>query len=141
VDKLQAEARLMLENQKASLVLIKDGEKPHVDFRPGLLPLWQAFREEKWDGGILADKVIGRGAAFLAVGMGLCSVYSHIMSEGAEEIFLAHNLEYQCEKKVARIKDRSGKGLCPMEALLDGVTEFEDAINRLNSFFMEKTSG
>ncbi len=139
--RLQAEAKRILEKENASLVLIRNGQDPHVDFRTGLLPLWQAFRQENWKGGVLADRVIGRGAAFLAVGMELSSVYSPLMSRGAIQVLEDKGLDFYFDREVERIKDRSGKGLCPMEALLNGVNQPEKALDRLNRFFLEKSCG
>jgi len=135
------EAKNLLEKERASLVLIREGQEPHIDFRSGLIPLWEAYRDGNWSGGVLADRVIGRGAAFLAVDMELISIYSPLMSRGAVEIFKKWGIEFKYELQVERIRDRSGKGLCPMEALLEGIEESHTAIQRLNQFFLERKGG
>ncbi len=141
MNKMLIEAKYLLEKEKASLVLLREGKEPHIDFRSGLIPLWEAFRSGDWTGGALADRVIGRGAAFLAVAMELSSVYSPLMSRGAVVFFNNRGIEFYYEVQVDRIKDRSGKGLCPMEALLEGIEEGDAAIQRLNRFFLEKKGG
>ncbi len=139
--KMLVEAKNLLEKERASLVLIREGQEPHIDFRSGLIPLWEAYRDGNWSGGVLADRVIGRGAAFLAVDMELISIYSPLMSRGAVEIFKKWGIEFKYELQVERIRDRSGKGLCPMEALLEGIEESHTAIQRLNQFFLERKGG
>lgn len=139
--KMLVEAKSLLEKERASLVLIREGQEPHIDFRSGLIPLWEAYRDGNWSGGVLADRVIGRGAAFLAVDMELISIYSPLMSRGAVEIFKKWGIEFKYELQVERIRDRSGKGLCPMEALLEGIEESHIAIQRLNQFFLERKGG
>lgn len=139
--KMLVEAKSLLEKERASLVLIREGQEPHIDFRSGLIPLWEAYRDGNWSGGVLADRVIGRGAAFLAVDMELISIYSPLMSRGAVEIFKKWEIEFKYELQVERIRDRSGKGLCPMEALLEGIEESHIAIQRLNQFFLERKGG
>ncbi len=139
--KMLVEAKSLLEKERASLVLIREGQEPHIDFRSGLIPLWEAYRDGNWSGGVLADRVIGRGAAFLAVDMELISIYSPLMSRGAVEIFKKWGIEFKYELQVERIRDRSGKGLCPMEALLEGIEESHTAIQRLNQFFLERKGG
>jgi len=141
VKKMLVEAKNLLEKERASLVLIREGQEPHIDFRSGLIPLWEAYRDGNWSGGVLADRVIGRGAAFLAVDMELISIYSPLMSRGAVEIFKKWGIEFKYELQVERIRDRSGKGLCPMEALLEGIEESHTAIQRLNQFFLERKGG
>ncbi len=137
---LQNEARRLLEKEGASLVLQKKGKLPRIDYQSGLLPLWQAYQEENWAGGVLADRVIGRGAAFLAVVMELDSVYSLLMSSGAREVLLTANIDHDWGRMVVRIKDRSGKGICPMEALLKGIEDPEEAVEKLHEFFAGKSS-
>ncbi len=137
----QNEVRRLLEKEGASLVLQKEGKPPRIDYQSGLLPLWQAYQEEDWAGGALADRVIGRGAAFLVVAMELNSVYSLLMSSGAREVLVKANIDHGWGRMVNRIKDRSGKGICPMEALLEGIEDPEKAVEKLQEFFAGKISG
>ena len=71
-----------------------------------------------------ADRVVGRGAAFLYCLLGVKEVHARVMSYPAEEVLLAHGIAASADTYVPGIINRGGTGPCPFEA---AVLEIQDA--------------
>lgn len=71
-----------------------------------------------------ADRVVGRGAAFLYCLLGVREVYARVMSHPAAAVLEAHGICVQADTLVEGIVNRKGTGPCPFEA---AVMEIEDA--------------
>ncbi len=127
--------------KKARLLLFQKGGEYVVDRRPGLLPLWEKVRQEGWKGGFLADRVLGRGAAFLVLDAGIEFVFSPLMSQGAESILKNSNIPYEALEVVPVIKNRDGTASCPVEKLLEDIIDKEEACSLLDEFFQKKDPG
>ena len=68
----------------------------------------------------LADKVIGKGAVFMADLCNIKYVYTKVVSESAFKLSKSLGIEIYFEKKVPFIINRNKDGMCPIEnAVLD----------------------
>lgn len=63
-----------------------------------------------------ADKVVGRGAAYLYCLLGVRSVYAGVISTAAMEVLEQAGIAVTAERTVDRIRNRAGNGLCPIES-------------------------
>ena len=82
----------------------------------------------------MADKVIGRAAALLMVLGEIKEVHTLIISEPAIKVFEKYNIPCFYDKKVERIVNRTGDGLCPMETLCLDVDEPQEAFQKITDF-------
>ena len=84
-----------------------------------LLPLMEyiASSNSGRRGVTVYDKVMGNGAALLAVKITAGEVYSPLGSEVAVATLKKHGVRYRIDEIVPRIRRPDGKGLCPMEEL------------------------
>lgn len=71
-----------------------------------------------------ADRVVGRGAAFLYCLLGVREVYAHVMSAPAAQVLSAHGIAHHAGQLVDGIINRKGTGPCPFE---EAVMEIQDA--------------
>lgn len=85
-------------------------------------------------GASVADKVIGKAAALLMVLGEIKEVHTLIISEPAIKIFEKYNIPCFYDKKVTRIVNRAGDGLCPMETLCLDVDEPKEAFQKITDF-------
>lgn len=102
---------------------IYDGETPVFSSKKErLLPLMEYIAAQKPGGGALViyDKVMGNGAALLAVKINAREVYSPLGSELAIKTLQKYGITYHLDKAVPRIKRPDGQGMCPMEELSIG---------------------
>lgn len=101
-----------------SCVLVQDGEVVMTSYDKGVKPLMSFYgSRESYKSTVLADKVIGRAAAFLAVLCGITEVYAEIISEEAIKVLNDYQIPFTYGRVVPYITNRSGDGLCPMEEL------------------------
>lgn len=70
-----------------------------------------------------ADRVVGRGAAFLYCLLGVREVYAHIMSRPAAQVLQAHGIACHTGNLVEGIINRKGTGPCPIEETVMGIQE------------------
>ena len=80
-----------------------------------------------------ADTVVGRGAAFLYVKLGVREIFAGVISDPAAEVLSAHGIEFRYDKKVPNIINRDGTGLCPMEEATLGTDDPEEAFRRVRA--------
>ena len=108
-------ARTELAAGAYTCVLCRDGVMRRATQR-GVAPLL-AFLEEDTDfhGFCAADKVVGRGAAFLYVLLGVSAVYAEVISEAALSVLQKADVAVEYNALVPYIKNRQGNGPCPIE--------------------------
>ncbi|MBQ9098164.1 MAG: DUF1893 domain-containing protein [Clostridia bacterium] len=98
----------------------------------GVAPLLQ-WLEQGVDvsGGYAADKVVGAGAAYLYVLLGVTELYADVVSDPAAKILIRYGISLHYGEKVDYIRNRAGDGQCPIEAAVAGVTDPADALTRI----------
>jgi hypothetical protein len=103
---------------KYTCVVVQDGEVVMTSFEKGVKPLMHFYeKRELYQSPVLADKVIGRAAAFLAVLCGIKEIYAEVISEEAIKVLDSYQIPFTSGRVVPYITNRSGDGLCPMEEL------------------------
>lgn len=83
---------------------------------------------------IVADKVIGTGAATLMALGGINEYYTNVISRDALCVFEQNGIKGKYGELVAQIKNRDGSGRCPLESLLDGHLESDDVLMKISEF-------
>lgn len=85
-------------------------------------------------GAIMADKVIGRGAALLIIKGNVAELYARLISEPALEILSNHSIKVTYDKKVPHIINRSGNDICPVEKLTANTSDPDEAYCLIGHF-------
>jgi len=127
-------AKSILLSSASTIAVVSDGEVFTSQER-GVKPLLFLLKEKKefLKGASVADKVIGKAAALLMVLGEIKEVHTLIISEPAIKIFEKYNIPCFYDKKVTRIVNRTGDGLCPMETLCLDVENPQEAFDRITS--------
>lgn len=105
------------------------GDAVHTATERGVKPLLTF-----WDDGVdlhgfsAADKVVGKGAAFLYVLLGITAVYAPVISRGAWEILQTNHIRAEYDTMVDGIRNRAGTGMCPIESSLGDVRDSREAL-------------
>lgn len=117
-------AKRMLLSGGYTCVMCK-GESVYTSFDRGVKPLvlWHESHINL-RGFSAADKVIGKGAAFLYILIGVCKVYAGVISTPALNLLKEHGVVVEYGTEVDRIVNRKGDGICPFE---EAVLDIEDA--------------
>lgn len=116
-DAALAAAWNMIAGETATCVLLRGGETVYTGNGRGVKPLLAAYEQtpELLHGAVLADKIIGKAAAMIAVLGGVRQVFALTMSTAAQEYLAAHAIPFACDRTVEMIRNRTGDGLCPLE--------------------------
>ena len=75
-----------------------------------------------------ADRVVGRGAAFLYCLLGVKEVYAKVMSHPAAQVLRSHHIHASADAFVEGIINRTGTGPCPFEAAVMDIQDAETAL-------------
>lgn len=102
----------------------------------GVVDLYRLVTEkpELIAGGMLADRVIGRGAALLLVKGGIDRVHALVMSRSASEVLKGAAIQHSCEHEVEHIANRTNTGMCPVEKATLDTTDPDVALVRIKAF-------
>lgn len=88
-------------------------------------------------GAVLADKVIGKGAAALMVLGGVRQVYAHVLSQPALELLQQAGITVTYGQCVEHIINRAGTDWCPVEKLCHHVSTAEECLPLIEKFIQE----
>ena len=117
--------------QDHSLVLVKENDI-YIEDDKGLKPLLSFINKNiNLKGFSLADKIIGRAAAFLIIKLNIKEVYTKTISKGAYELLINNNVDISYDNMVDKILNKDKTGLCPMEECVININNPEDAYNEI----------
>ncbi len=121
----QAKKRL-LEGDFTCVLL--DGEREYTSALRGVRPLLQWVEEGVPSGLWAADRVVGRGAAFLYILLHVRAVYAGVISRPALATLQAAGIEVIYTALVDAIINRAGDGICPFEAAVTDISDPNEAL-------------
>lgn len=121
-----------------SCVIANNG-KVRTFTQRGVADLYDLLTQEPefLKGALIADKVVGKGAAALMVLGGVKELYTDIVSSKAMELFRASVVKVGFAQEVPFIWNRDHTGWCPVETLCSE-EESAEAILPLIRGFLEK---
>lgn len=126
------QAKSLLISSASTIAVVSNGEV-FTSHERGVKPLLHLLTEKKGflKGASVADKVIGKAAALLMALGEIKEVHTLIISEPAIKVFEKYNIPCFYDKKVDRIINRTGDGLCPMETLCLDVDNPAEAFTKI----------
>ncbi|GHU53764.1 hypothetical protein FACS1894132_06860 [Clostridia bacterium] len=126
-------AKHLIENNKASCVIVKNDKIIHQAIGNGVKPLLELYQNnaDLVKDAFVVDKIIGKAAAMLIVLMGAKKVYAFSMSESGEKYLKAHGIKTDCNEKIAFIKNRAGTGICPLENAVMNIDDQKEGYEKL----------
>ena len=100
------------------------------------------FRILKTDHGLLigamiADKVVGKGAAALMILGGVKAVCADVISRPALELFSTVDVSVDYGECVPNIINRAGTGICPVETLCLDCSSAEECLPLIERFIFQ----
>lgn len=130
----------LLNEGNYTCVLCK-GDILYTSTQRGVKPLLD-WLDEKVDlkGFSAADRVVGKGAAFLYVLLGVKAVYAHVMSDEAIQILTENGIKQKCDVSVKNIINRAGTGICPMEKATREISNPKKALQAIKQRLAELKS-
>ena len=80
-----------------------------------------------------ADRVVGRGAAFLYSLLGVKEVHAKVMSYPAAEVLRSYSILAEADLFVEGIINRKGDGPCPFEAAVMDIHDANEALTAIRN--------
>ena len=113
------EAMQSLRDQALTMMIHTEAGVVHTSRERGIKPLYELYHNGTRFAGetILVDRVIGLGAARIAVELGVNRVWTAVVSEPAKAYLMAVGIEVKFEKLADHIQNREGTGPCPVESI------------------------
>ncbi|MDE5557681.1 MAG: DUF1893 domain-containing protein [Ruminococcus sp.] len=75
-----------------------------------------------------ADKVIGKGAAFLYVLLDVREIYTNVISKSALETLENHHIPVTYDVLTEAIRNRDNTGFCPIETAVSDISDPQKAL-------------
>ena len=121
-------AKETLKNDKCTCVLTL-GSVMFKSKEKGVQPLLDWMNSgNNYMGYMVADKVVGRAAAFIDIAMGIRAVYAETLSEGAKELLEKNHIEVFADNIVPQIMNKDKTDLCPLEKAVEGIENADEAL-------------
>ena len=123
--------------------VIMNGAEVRTFHKRGVADLFFLLENEPefLQGALVADKVVGKGAAALMVLGRVKRVYTDVISIPALELFKTYGVEVTFGEKADRIVNRTKDGLCPVETLCLDLDSPADMLNEIRQFINNRTNG
>lgn len=120
-----------------SLALVKN-EKVYLSDLKGVKPLLDFLKNNvDLEGFSLADKVIGKGVAFLILKAKIKNVYTKIISKPALDLLIKNDIEVYYDLLVENIINRTKTDLCPIEKVVLEVNDVDIAYQKIINKLIE----
>lgn len=123
-----------------AFVLVRDGRVLASGTREGVSELLDAVGTagDAARGASLADKIVGKAVAMVAVHAGVVSVYTPLGSEAAARALAERGIAFEAERLVPLIRNKRNDGPCPMERLSLPLDEPAAVVAALREFVAQK---
>lgn len=132
-------AKEILKKGNYTFVLTKRGQLLKTSYERGVLPMLRIVKDDEQAlfNAIVADKIIGRAAAFLLIKYRAKAVYADKISEKAREVLDKNSVFYQFGESVPFIKNRDQSGQCPLEKLTSHTDNPDYACEQISLFYKQ----
>ena len=132
-------ARSLLEGDKWSLVIVKEGQVLFRSRERGVTPFFQAIESmgESLHNAAVADRIVGLAVATLCLHARIASVYACIASQGAVDMLKKKKIAMSSKSVVPYISNYDGTDLCPFEKLAGNCRKPSQLLSALRSLFAE----
>ena len=103
---------------------------PSKGIRPHLEAIERLGRERLVNS-VMVDKIVGRAAALLMLYSVPAEVHAGIITATAKELLRAEGIQVCLGTEVPAIKERDGRIYCPFEAMVQGISDPEEAYHAI----------
>lgn len=119
--------------------VIRNGSDVRTFTRRGVADLYGLLKEDATflNGAVLADKVIGKAAAALAVLGGVKELYAEVISLSALILLREAGVDADFQIVVPFIRNRDGNDWCPLEMACYKEKDANDILPKIESFLAE----
>lgn len=119
--------------------LVVGGEAIHTYDGRGVSDLFRLSHDSPSPlrGSLIADKVVGKGAAALMAWAGVGKVYADVISRPALDLLQDNAIPTTYTKLVPHIINHAGTGMCPLETRCIACRTVEECLEQIRLFMEE----
>ncbi|MCQ2225552.1 MAG: DUF1893 domain-containing protein [Paludibacteraceae bacterium] len=123
--------------------VIGKGEEVHAYSKRGVMDLYELAekQEEFTKDALLADKIIGKGAAALAIQCGISHLRTHVICTPAKKLLEENGVKVTFEKEVEFIENRAKTDWCPLEKRLKDCQTVNECMPVIRQFIQDLKDG
>lgn len=131
----------ILYKEGCSCVICKDG-RISIFRQRGVKDLLYLLKSESGilQGAMIADKVVGKGAAAIMSIGSVASVYADVISVPALELLEKAHIPVTYSIAVPNIINRTGTGICPVETLCMDCKSAAECLPRIENFVNKQSN-
>ena len=100
------------------------GIRPHLE-------AIEVLGREGLNGSVMADKIVGRAAALLMLYSVPAEVHAVVITKKAKELLESGGVKVFPDSEVPAIKEKNGRIYCPFEAMVQGISDPEEAYSAI----------
>jgi iron complex outermembrane receptor protein len=132
----------LLENGKHSCV-VNNREETRTFGKNGVNDLYDLYKssDKFLDGALMADKIVGQGAAALMVLGGVKGVRTRVVTKPALEMLKKNNVKVIYDEVVPHVINRNKDGQCPLDSRLNGIDSADKALPVIEQFMKDLKEG
>jgi hypothetical protein len=122
-----------LEESGMSLMVYKEGALVFQSAGKGISPHLEAWERlgAGLRGTIMADKIVGRAAAFMVVHSGAAEIHAAVLSRPGIEVLERYRVSYVAGGVVDNVLTVDGKIFCPFESMVQGIDDADVAFEAI----------
>ena len=123
--------------------VIRKGSDTRTFHKRGVADLYELLSNESefLCGSLIADKVVGKGAAALMILGKVGEVHADVISTPALSLLHQYGLPVSFNQETDRIMNRNKDGLCPVETLCLNLESPEEMLTEIRNFINKITNG
>lgn len=132
-----------LKAEDLSLIFVKEGRVVYQSGHNGMKPFIDAIQtsRQNLEGSSIADKLVGRAAALLAVYVKVHSVYASVIGLEAAKLLEQHSIPCSYGRVVERVMNRAGTDICPFEKAVFDTDDPVEAYERIKEVVYPPLAG
>lgn len=125
-----------LHRERCSCIIVDTDGRTTLCHQRGVADLYRLLTgtPEVLKGSVIADKVVGKGAAALMALGGIVAVYADVMSRPALELLRNAAVPATFDTLADNIINRAGTDICPVEKLCRDADTPEQCLPRITEF-------
>lgn len=135
----QEQVKAALADEEITFAAVSLGGELRTSTLHGIAPMMQMLQEdpEFLEGAFVADKMIGKAAAFLLIKGKVAYLYTDMISSYGAEVLEENKIDFEYKEMVEYILNRTGDGMCLMESVVLEAPSAEDAYLKLQNKLAE----
>ena len=129
--------KIYLENININFLVYKENKVVHSSSNKGIFSIYDIFKNNRHilANSFIADKIVGRAIAVIAISCNIKGVYAEVISDAAYDLLVNNDIKVEYCKKVFSILNSNCSDKCPVEKMVENINNGDELLLMLDEFF------